>query len=138
MDTNHSNIKVFVVDDCEIMRLNLKKILYKLGVKSVIEACDGVDATKKITSEEISNAPFDMIFLDWNMPLMNGLEFLKFCKSEDSLKKIPIIMTTAESERTSVMQALKDGAQAYILKPYRLFIIQEKFEQALATIKKAS
>ena len=72
-----------------------------------------------------------MIFIDWNMPKMNGLEFIKYCRNEKILNNVPIIMLTAERGRESVMSALKEGATAYIVKPFKMFIIQQKLEQFL-------
>lgn len=118
------SIKVMIVDDFDIIRASLKKILIQLEVRNIVEAVDGIDALEKLKID-----PVDIIFLDWNMPRMSGYELLLECKKIDALKDIPIIMTTAERERKSVITALSAGAADYIVKPFKAYIIQEKFEK---------
>lgn len=122
------SMKVLIIDDFEVIRASLKKILNQMQMKKVIEAVDGMDAIEKLAAEN-GSPPFDLIFLDWNMPRMNGLEFLLFCKKNDSYKNIPILMTTAEREKKSVILALGAGAADYIVKPFKTQVIQAKVEK---------
>jgi two-component system, chemotaxis family, chemotaxis protein CheY len=115
--------KILIVDDFDIIRANLKKIANQLGIKNIQEAADGVIAWEKLNKVENLNEPFDLIFLDWNMPRMNGLELLLEIKKSEALKNIPIIMTTAEREQKSVITALSSGASDYIVKPFKSYII---------------
>lgn len=130
--------KIMVIDDFAIIRSNLKKILSDLGAKQITEACDGVEAFEKINLPENKANPFELIFLDWNMPRMNGYDFLKELKGNDLFKSIPIIMTTAERERKSIIAALSAGASDYIVKPFNQEIINEKIKKfsSLQSLKK--
>lgn len=133
------SFKILIVDDFDIIRINLKKIITQAGVESVFEAVDGVDALQKLRAmpTEAGSNVVDLIFLDWNMPRMNGYEFLKECKRDELLRKIPIIMTTAERDRKSVLEALSAGAVDYIVKPFKAFIIVEKLDKFTSAKKVA-
>ena len=130
--------KILVIDDFAIIRSNLKKILSDLGAKQITEAGDGIEAFEKINLPENKANPFELIFLDWNMPRMNGYDFLKELKGNDLFKSIPIIMTTAERERKSIIAALSAGASDYIVKPFNQEIISEKIKKfsSLQSLKK--
>ncbi len=112
------NLNILVVDDFEAMRFNMKRIIKNIGIKKVVEAVDGVDAMEKIESAHKEGRPFDIIFLDWNMPKMNGMEVLEKCKKSDHFKNTYIIVTTAEREQKSIILAMSKGANDYIVKPY--------------------
>lgn len=133
------SFKILIVDDFDIIRINLKKIITQAGVETVFEAVDGVDALQKLRAmpTEAGSNVVDLIFLDWNMPRMNGYEFLKECKRDELLRKIPIIMTTAERDKKSVLEALSAGAADYIVKPFKAFIIVEKLEKFTSAKKVA-
>lgn len=92
-----------------------------------ITACNGQEAIERLTDG--SPRP-DLIFLDLNMPLMNGKQFLKACNQIDDCKKIPVIILTTSSDRKSMEETLQLGARDYITKPDKYSawgkIIQEK------------
>ncbi len=110
-----STIKALVVDDSKIMRSAVKRTLNQLMLAEFeyIEATDGEDALEKF-SEDIQ-----IIFLDWNMPRMTGVEFSKAIRKKENTEHIPIIMVTAEKSMGKVDTALNDGgANAYVTKPF--------------------
>lgn len=109
-----SKIKALVVDDSKIMRSAVKRALDQLMIADFeyIEAIDGEDALEKY-SEEIQ-----IMFVDWNMPKMTGVEFSKAVRDKGNAD-VPIIMVTAEKSMGKVDKALNEGgANEYITKPF--------------------
>ena len=115
-------MKILLVDDSMTMRRIQKTQLTNLGVKDIIEAGDGNEAYKVLKD----NMPVDIILLDWNMPVMDGLTFLKKVRSEAVYSAVKIIMCTSESEKSKVVEALKTGANNYIIKPFTPEALKEK------------
>lgn len=110
-----SKIKALVVDDSKIMRSAVKRTLDQLMLADFeyVEALDGQDALEKFTDE------IQMIFLDWNMPNMTGVEFSQAIRNKENTGHIPIIMITAEKSMGKVDTALNEGgANAYVTKPF--------------------
>jgi two-component system chemotaxis response regulator CheY len=107
-------MKVLVVDDSAIMRKVIAQILEMLGHESV-PAANGVDAFEQLKQHE----DVRLILLDWNMPEMNGIEFLREIKTRPVLSEIPVIMLTTESERRKMIEAIEAGAKHYLTKPFQ-------------------
>lgn len=112
-----------VVDDSKIIRRVAKRILSEMAFDAQ-EAGDGVEA---MTCLEKSQP--DVILLDWNMPAMNGLEFLQQLRSQDR-RQPTVIFCTSNNEVKHIRQALDAGADDYIMKPFDRDILTSKFEQA--------
>jgi two-component system, chemotaxis family, chemotaxis protein CheY len=106
--------KILSVDDSATMRKILKKPVEALGY-DFLEATDGANGMQVLNSE-FEN--IYLILLDWNMPVMNGLEFLQKVRANTMYRSIPIIMVTTEAEKENVIKALQNGANNYILKPF--------------------
>jgi len=115
-------MKILLVDDSTTMRRIQKNQLNNLGIDNIVEAGDGEEALGKLESE----MPVDVVLLDWNMPVMDGLTMLKKARANDAFKAVKIIMCTSESEKTKVMEALKNGATNYIVKPFTPEALKEK------------
>ena len=115
-------MKVLLVDDSSTMRRIQKNQLSELGVTDIVEAENGKEALDKISA----NMPIDFVLLDWNMPIMNGLECLQAIRSDATLKDLKIVMCTSESEKSRVLEALKAGANNYIVKPFDATALKEK------------
>jgi len=115
-------MKVLLVDDSVTMRRIQKTQIGSLGITDVIEAGDGQEALGKLKG----NMPIDLVLLDWNMPVMDGITFLKTVRADDTFKDVKIIMCTSESEKTRVVEALKSGANNYIIKPFTPEALKEK------------
>jgi two-component system chemotaxis response regulator CheY len=104
---------VMVVDDSRIMRNIVKNTFELLKMPcNFLEAANGEDALKLLLNQKI-----DLILLDWNMPGLSGIDFLKKVRAIDQYKSIPIIMVTSESAKLNVVEAIKSGVTAYITKP---------------------
>ena len=107
-------MKVMIVDDSRSMRRLIKMALKHVGEVDVVEAENGVEAIQKFQE----GFP-DLILLDWNMPKMTGLDFLRRIKSHDQLKDIPVLMVTSEGRSAEIKKALSAGAASYLVKPFR-------------------
>jgi len=112
-------MKILIVDDSLTMRKIIIKNLSSRGFDNVVEAENGADALNKL--EGVS-----LILTDWNMPVMDGLTFVKEVRKTDGCDKIPIIMVTTEGAKSEVVEALKAGVTDYIVKPFKPELIIEK------------
>ena len=117
-------MKILLVDDSLTMRRIQKTQLTNLGIKTIIEAENGDDALSKLGN----NMPIDVILLDWNMPIMDGITFLQKIRADATYKAVKVIMCTSESEKEKVVEALKAGANNYIVKPFTPDSLKEKLE----------
>jgi two-component system chemotaxis response regulator CheY len=70
--------------------------------------------------------PIDIVLLDWNMPVMDGITFLKTVRADEAYKDVKVVMCTSESEKSRVVEALKSGANNYIIKPFTPDALKEK------------
>ncbi len=107
-------IKVLLVDDSATMRKIVRRKMKEVGfvVDEFLEAGDGKQALEKVFNNSV-----DLILLDWNMPVMNGLEFIQALRSIELPKRIPVIMVTTEGSHEKVNEAIKSGVDGHILKP---------------------
>lgn len=112
-----------IVDDSKVVRTLEKRIMEGFGY-SITEAEDGQVAANRCTE----SMP-DLILLDWHMPVMNGLEFLKVLRAMPNGKTPKVIFCTTESELSNIMNALSNGADEYVMKPFDADIIKGKLEQ---------
>lgn len=107
-------LNILVVDGNAYMRKVTRMMLMNLGAKSVIEAADGLAAL-----EQIRNCDPDVMLLDWDMPLLNGMEVMRIVRSPGVFPRpnLPIIMLTGRAQRSSVVQALHAGVNEFLVKP---------------------
>lgn len=112
-----------VVDDSRVVRLVARRMLEGHGF-SVVEAEDGAKALTACRA----HMP-DAVLLDWNMPVMNGIEFLRSLRSEFGPDNPPVVFCTTENDMRYVEQAIEAGAQEFIMKPFDEEILVGKFAQ---------
>jgi len=118
---------ILVVDDSHIMRNIVKNTFAMLKIPcQYLEAENGKKAYHLLETNKVS-----LVLLDWNMPEMDGIEFLKKVRSMPDYKDLPIIMVTSESAKYNVIEALQSGATDYIVKPVREKIFMEKLTEIL-------
>lgn len=103
---------ILVVEDSPTMRQLIGFAIKRIPGSKVIEANDGVDALKRLSSEKI-----DIILADINMPIMDGLKLVSLVRSNPTYKHIPVIMITTEGAEEDKNKALAIGANAYLTKP---------------------
>lgn len=131
-----SKTRILIVDDFAVVRLMLKRYLNELGFQAVDEANDGAQAMHRIREAQQVKQQYGMIFIDWSMPKMTGIEVLEECRKHPDLSDIPILLVTAESERKQVLKALTSGATDYVVKPFTLDVVRGKIEQLNKTLSK--
>ena len=107
-------LNILIVDGNSYMRKITRTMLMNLGAKSVIEAADGIAAL-----ETIRNCDPDVMLLDWDMPVLNGMEVMRIVRSPGVFPRpnLPIIMLTSRAQRSAVVQALQAGAHEFLVKP---------------------
>ena len=112
-----------IVDDSRVVRKVAGRIIRDLNFE-VIEAGDGKDALEACRS----SMP-DAILLDWNMPVMNGLDFLRALRREDGGTKPVVVFCSTENDAEHIGEAMRSGANEYIMKPFDADIIESKFAE---------
>ena len=110
-----NSIRVLIVDDSSVMRKILERSLRQAGVEltSAFQAGNGAEALAVLAESQV-----DLILCDINMPVMDGLEFVKQLPGVENAKGAPVIMITTEGSESHVVQALSAGAKGYIRKPF--------------------
>ncbi|MBG0826111.1 response regulator [Planomonospora sp. ID91781] len=111
-----------IIDDSRAMRLILRRIVTQLGFE-VHEAGNGKEALDLL--ETVDPMP-QVALIDWNMPVMNGLEFVTAVRSQERYRQMTLMMVTTESEHGQIVRALAAGAHEYVIKPFTPEAIAEK------------
>lgn len=140
MRSKSKRMTILVVDDIPLMRTILSQYLRSLGLKllseslgvggmEILEASDGEQALTCLREKQI-----DMVFLDLMMPTMDGLTFLATKREDAALAPIPTIVCSALGEKETVDRAQALGARSYIVKPFNMRSVEEKFRIALQEV----
>jgi two-component system, chemotaxis family, chemotaxis protein CheY len=118
-----SEIKALIVDDSSVMRKIVERALRQAGVElgTVLEASSGSEGLDVLRREKVQ-----LILSDINMPLMDGLEFLRTLRAEKLADDVPVVMVTTESSEEHVRQAIAAGAQGYLRKPFTADQVKER------------
>lgn len=124
-------MRVMLIDDSKTMRNIQKSVLAQLGYTEIEEACDGQDALSKVRAF----AP-DLILVDWNMPNMDGLSFVKIYRQQN--KTTPMIMVTTETEKSRVIEAIKAGVNNYVVKPFTPDLLCQRINETISKCESAS
>ena len=124
-----NNIRALIVDDSSVMRKIVERSLRQAGMdlKQVLEAGNGAEALTVLQDN-----PVDLILCDINMPVMDGLEFVKQLAGVENAKGVPVVMITTEGSESHVVQALSFGAKGYIRKPFTSDQVKEHVIPVLA------
>lgn len=112
-----------IVDDSKVIRMVARKILEELDFQ-VLEAADG-----QLAVDECLKQMPDAILLDWNMPVMTGIDFLKELRGMHGGDEPVVVFCTTETSIDHIQQAMSAGANEYIMKPFDSDILQNKFQQ---------
>ena len=119
-------MRALVVDDSRAMRSILKKIMKEIGYES-LEAAHGLEGLDRLRETEDAK-DIDVALVDWNMPEMDGLEFVKAVRADHKWADMKIMMVSAENDMGKIARALMMGADEYAMKPVTKDIIVEKLE----------
>jgi two-component system chemotaxis response regulator CheY len=117
-------MQALVIDDSRAMRAILGRILRDAGFE-VREAAHGLEGLERLRED----GKTDLVLLDWNMPEMDGLAFLKAIRSEGGFEEARVMVVTTETERGRMAEALAEGAHEYVLKPFTRNEIIERLER---------
>lgn len=113
--------RAMVIDDSRAMRGILRRMLIEAGLE-VIEAANGREALDRLHAGE----SVDVALVDWNMPEMNGLEFVMAVRADPKYSELRLMMVTTETEMHQVVRALEAGANEYVMKPFTVDVVREK------------
>jgi class 3 adenylate cyclase len=117
---------VLVVDDSRMMRAALSRSLRELGFSNISEAVDGADAVNKLLEK-----PYDLMLLDMEMPVMNGMEVLAAMRLDSRLSGVPVIVISAADQIEKAVQCIEAGAEDYLPKPPALTLLRARVTTAL-------
>jgi len=123
------NIRALIVDDSSVMRKIVERSLRQAGlsIAQVFEAGNGAEALATLRENKV-----DIVLCDINMPVMDGLEFVKSLPGVENAKGVPVVMITTEGSEGHVVQALSSGARGYIRKPFTPDQVKEHVIPVLA------
>jgi two-component system chemotaxis response regulator CheY len=117
-------MKALVADDSAVMRKVMTGVLGQCGFLSVVHAHDGKQAVEWAGQEE-----FDLVIMDWDLPIMSGMDAVRTMRSQG--RTMPIIMLAAEADQHRVLEALKSGATNFIIKPFEPATVMAKVKAVL-------
>ncbi|NWH05150.1 response regulator [Desulfobacter latus] len=121
------NIKILVVDDSGTMRIMFQQILKQVGFENLIMAKNGNDGIEKVNAQKI-----DLVISDWNMPEKDGLDFLKWLRSEKAYKDLPFIMATAQADKGQQIAIMEAGGNGHVPKPFTADQIRDAIKKAMS------
>jgi two-component system, chemotaxis family, chemotaxis protein CheY len=110
-----------VIDDSRVMRIIIGNILREMGMQ-VIEAGNGIEGLEQLRM----NPEVDLVLVDWNMPEMDGLEFIGAVRARREHDAVRLVMVTTETETEQVMRAFRAGANEYVMKPFTKDVLVAK------------
>ena len=113
-------MRALVIDDSRAVRLFIRGILAELGIE-VVEASNGREGL-----DRLADSPADLILVDWNMPVMDGLEFITAVRARREYDSVHIMMVTTETESEQVTRAMVAGANEYLMKPFTKEVLTAK------------
>jgi two-component system chemotaxis response regulator CheY len=120
---------ILVVDDYATMVRIVRNLLKQVGFENVDDASNGEQALEKIKSKT-----YGLIFSDWNMEPMSGIDLLHKVRSDPATAHIPFIMVTSESKTDNVMAARRAGVSSYLVKPFNAAQLKAKIDQVTGAI----
>ena len=118
---NPDDLKFLIVDDFSTMRRIVRNLLKEIGYNNADEAEDG-----QIALNKLRNGAFNFVVSDINMPNMNGFELLREIRADEALKKMPVLLVTAEAKKEDIVLAAQLGANGYIVKPFTKATLEDK------------
>ncbi len=121
-------MKLLIADDSLAMRRITENRLKSIGYDNVLHADNGLAVLAALAA----NPDVDVVLMDWNMPVMNGIDCLRAIKSHEELRNVDVIMVTSESVKTKIINAVQSGACNYLIKPFD----EKKLLEVLAAVAK--
>lgn len=122
------DMRILVVDDFPTMRKIIRQVLSQIGYSNILEASDGKMALDLL----MQDSDIKFVISDWNMPNFTGMELLRAIRSHPELHNIPFLMVTAEADKENIVEAVKSGANNYIVKPFNAATLSDKIEKVFS------
>jgi two-component system chemotaxis response regulator CheY len=116
-------MRALVIDDSRTVRIIIGKILREIGVE-VLEAGNGREALEQLER----NPDVELLLVDWNMPEMNGFDFLRAVRAQRAYDGVRVLMVTSESQSEQVVKAMSAGANEYLMKPFNKDVLVAKLQ----------
>jgi two-component system, chemotaxis family, chemotaxis protein CheY len=117
-------LRALIVDDSRVIRTLLRKFLHAQGFDTCVEAAHGREALARLAE----TGPIELALIDWNMPVMNGLELVSAIRQHRAFDATKLMMVTTESETAQIVRALETGADEYIMKPFTPDALRDKLD----------
>jgi two-component system chemotaxis response regulator CheY len=120
-------MKVLIADDSMTIRRIITKVLAGLGLPEVVEAVNGSEAVTAAADPAVR-----LILMDWNMPVMSGMEAVKAIRASGN--RTPIIMVTTEAEKSRVIEAVQSGCNDYLVKPFTPDALGQRIKKHVGSV----
>ena len=127
------NLRILIIDDQEAMLDLLREFLRNLGFRRVDEAKSAVEALTKMREAALRD-PYALVFSDWNMHSISGLQLLQAVRREPGLDKTPFIMITGEASKDRVATAMEAGVTSFIVKPFSFEALRKRMTSVLGEL----
>ena len=114
-------MRALVIDDSRAVRIIIANILREIGME-VLQAGNGLEALEQMKS----NPDIELLLVDWHMPQMNGFDFIRIVRSQRAYDRVRILMVTSEAQGEQVAEALRAGANEYLMKPFNKDVLVAK------------
>ncbi len=121
--------KILLIEDTEITRKIIHRMLYKMGYTNVVEAENGVEAWSEVEKSIRLSKPFQLIVADWKMPGMSGLELLRRIRADHRVSGTPFLLLTTNTRKDQVLEAIQAGVNNYLAKPFVLEVLEKKLRE---------
>jgi len=131
-----AELKILIADDHFLVRQFVRNTLQESKITNIQTAADGNEAIELVQKAKEVNQPYDLVFLDWNMPTISGIEVLNYFRTRPEYLGTAFVMLTAESEQQNIMKAIKAGATSYIIKPVSPSDLSKKLFEIYEWIKR--
>ena len=131
-----SDTRILIIDDMTMMRSLVKSQLRQIGFSKFYEANDGAKALFLLEQMKKAGNPIQLVFADWDMPVMSGITLLGVIKKNPDLKDTPFILVTAEGDPTKVKEAIALGVNNFVRKPFSAATLLEKIENVWQSVSK--
>ncbi len=125
-----SDTKVLIIDDSSFSRNVVKNGLKELSFWKIFEAESAETAQELILEEEKTESPISLIFCDIHMPKMTGIDFVRWLRSREETRGVPVIILTSSQEKAEVVQAAMLNVSHFLIKPFNLAAMKERLESA--------
>lgn len=126
--------KILIVDDSQLIHNMYRLIMNRYQGCKILDAMNGLEALDILSGE----SDFDIILLDINMPVMNGIQFMEKLHGENLYRHIPVIVISTEGREEDTLRALKLGAVGYVVKPFKPHLLHELIEKIIGKQKASS